>query len=213
MPRFRHGLVTFATLLAACSGSPNAVPSLVATPAPPPAATTVATAAPTLEVPGPTAAETPSTFMSLLYDYSITLPAGWHAGSAMLRWDGASAPGDDDPSVDKFAGPGTVSAFANAGPTSDDLDTFVRHTIEWTVRDHGDTCPATAPEVTEPIDFGGEKGHFLAWNCGILINQALLVRDGVAYTMVMRDPGVPAATDAADRALLQQLLDSVVFGS
>jgi hypothetical protein len=158
-------------------------------------------------------APTPSSFTSSLYGYSLTLPAGWSAGAAFLRWDGASAPGYHDPSVDKFGGSGTVSTFMFAGPTSDKLDAFVRHTIAWTVRDHGDTCPDTAPEASEPIDFGGTPGRLLAWNCGILINQALVVHDGSAYTMVMRDPGVPTATDEADRALLEQLLGSVVFGS
>ena len=131
----------------------------------------------------------------------------------MLRWDGASAPGDEDAAVDKLAGPSTLSAFVFAGPTNADLGEFVQSTIQWTVRDHGDTCPETTPEVTAPIEIGGKPGMYLAWNCGILINHAITVHDGMAFTMVMRDPGIPAATDQKDRALLQELVDAVTFGS
>jgi len=162
-------------------------------------------------MPTATTAATPTAFMSALYPYRVTLPAGWHAGAAIFRWDGASAPGSDDPSVDKFAGQETAAVFAFAGPTSDDLAAFVQHTIEWTVRDHGDTCPERTPEMRESIVIGGEPGTFLAWNCGILINQALAIHHGTAFTMVMRDLAVPAATDAGDRALFDQLLDAVVF--
>ena len=53
----------------------------------------------------------------------------------------------------------------------------------------------------------------LSWDCGILINQALLIRDGTGFVFVMSDPGVQAATDATDRALLEGLLDSVTLPS
>ena len=49
------------------------------------------------------------------------------------------------------------------------------------------------------------------WNCGILINVAVTVHDGVAYLFGFRDLGVHAATDPADRAALQGLLDSMQF--
>jgi hypothetical protein len=196
-------------LMAACTGSGPAATAQT-TPAPP-AASNAGPASPSPQSAAPTVLPTPSTFTSALYAYSLTLPAGWYSGAAILPWDGASAPGDDAPTVDKLAGPGTASAFVFAAPTSDDLDKLARDTISWTVRDHGDTCPATAPEVTEPITFGGVKARFLAWNCGILINQVVAVHDGKAYTMVLRDPGVHAAMDADDHAVLQQLLSSVIF--
>jgi hypothetical protein len=103
--------------------------------------------------------------------------------------------------------------FAHAAPETVDLDRFVKDNIAWTVRDHGDTCPAKRPETTEPIEIGDEPGMLLSWNCGILINQALAIRDRTGYVFVLRDTAVPAASDPADRALFQGILDSVTFGT
>jgi hypothetical protein len=202
-----------AVVLAACSGSGPAATAPQTTAATTAASAVAASSSAVATGASPTILPTPSTFASALYGYSLTVPAGWYAAAAILPWDGASAPSDGDPTADKFGGPGKASAFAFAAPTMSSLDKLTRDTIKWTVRDHGDTCPATAPEVTESVDFGSAKGTFLAWNCGILINQVVAVHDGKAYTLVMRDPGVAAATDPADRAVLDQLLASVVFGS
>lgn len=197
--------------LAACSGQsggPSSPPATVAvTPEVTQAPTTAATVKPAAT------ATSPATFTSPLYGYTITLPPDWAAGAAMLPWDGKSAPGHEEPTVDKFGGPQSATAWAQAAPVTVDLDRFVNDTIAWTVRDHGDTCPATAPEKTEPIEIGGEAGTLLSWDCGILINQALLVRNGTGYVFVMRDFAVPAATDPADRALFESLLNAVSFPS
>lgn len=160
--------------------------------------------------PAPTPAS-PVAFASTVYDYSLIVPAGWAIGPATVPWDAASAPGATAPSVDKFISPSGMSAFVYAGPVNVDLAGFVRDNIAWTVRDHGDTCPAAVPESTEPIEVGGEPGMLLLWDCGILINSALLVRDGTGFVMVMRDINVKGAKDAADRAILEALLDSVTF--
>jgi hypothetical protein len=195
----------------ACSGS-SGNPSQPGSAAATPGVTSPATQAPPTATAVPAAA-TPSTFTSQLYGYSVTLPAGWHAGAAMLRWDGASAPGHEDGTVDKLIGPATLGAFAFAGPTTLDLDGFAEDTIAWTIRDHADTCPEKKPAAREAIMVGGQPGIFLAWACGILINQAVTVHAGTAFTMVLRDPGVPTATDPQDRAILQDMLDSVVLPS
>ncbi len=79
-----------------------------------------------------------------------------------------------------------------------------------TARDHGDTCLAP-PEVNEPIQIGGEPGVLLAWGCGILINQAVIVHDGIGFTLAVRDPGVQAAIDAVHRALIADLMNSVTL--
>ena len=210
----RKHFLSFITVvaLAACSaqsGAPSSGPASVLVT---PGATEVPTPAPTT-APAAATAATPVAFTSLLYGYSVTLPAGWNVGAAMLRWDGASSPGHDDGSVDKFVSPATVSAWGFTGPVSGDLDQFVKDNIAWTVRDHGDTCPATKPEKTEPIQIGGDTGVLLSWNCGILINEALLVRGDTAVVFVMRDPAVPAATDPTDRALFEALLNSVTFAT
>jgi hypothetical protein len=204
-------VVCFVALIfvAACSGSsvrPSLAPASVPAAASQPPSAALATPGVTLS---PPPAPTPVTFTSPLYSYSLTLPAGWSVAAATLPWDSASAPGNDASSVDKFVSPATVSTFGFAGPVATDMAKFVKDTIAWTVRDHGDTCPATAPEATEPIQIGGEGGMLLSWDCGILINQALLLRDGTGFVFVMRDPGVQAATDATDRALLEDLMNSV----
>lgn len=210
---FNERVLSFVALVtvAACSGtsaSPSSAPSSVQ-------AAPEATQAPSsvAATPAATPTATPVGFTSPLYGYSITLPASWSVGAARLPWDGASAPGDDFSTVDKFISPATVSVFAFAGPVTTDLDQLVKANIAWTVRDHGDTCPAPAPETTEPIQIGGEDGMLLSWNCGILINQALAIRDSTAFVFVMRDPGVQAATDATDRVLLEDLLNSVKLPS
>ena len=202
-------LVAFVAL-AACSGgsgTPSAPASVPVTPGATQTPTPAATAKPAAT------AATPMRFTSLLYGYSITVPAGWNVGAAMLRWDGASAPGHDDASVDKFVSPSTLSAWGMSGPATGDIDRYVKDNIAWTVRDHGDTCPATAPEATEAIQIGGEAGVLLSWNCGILINEALLVRRGIGFVFVMRDPNVNAAIDPADRVIFEALLDSVILPS
>ena len=201
-----------ALVVAACSGSsvsPSSAPATVA-------ATVAPSEQPTPAAPthgSPSGAPSPVGFTSPLYSYSITLPSDWAVGAAMLRWDRASAPGYDASAVDKFASPATVSVFGYAGPVKTDLDRFVKDEIGWTGRDHGDTCPTKVPETTEAIQIGGKAGKLLTWDCGILINQALLVNAGTGFVFVMRDPGIHATTDATDLALLHQLLDSVTLPS
>jgi len=216
----RHlGALLAPALIVACSGPSSAAggrPSVQAPPASPPSAATegptsagtdTASAAPASAA---SADASPTAFRSPLYKYTVTLPAGWAGGAAMLPWNGKSQSGHEEPDVDKFGGPSNASAWAFAGPTSLDLARFAKDRIEANSRDHSDNCPAQ-PEVSEPIEIGGETGAFLAWNCGILINQALIVRKGTAYAFLFRDFDVHAATDPNDRALFEQLLDSVTF--
>ena len=83
-------------------------------------------------------------------------------------------------------------------------------TIAATTADHGDTCPPV-PESQEPIEIGSEPGVLLSYDCGILINIAVAVHDGVAYVFGFRDPAVHAATDPADRETFLGLLESVTY--
>jgi hypothetical protein len=197
-------------VVAACSGSSASPSSAPATAL----ATAVASQEPSTAVAtpaSPTPAPTPASFTSPLYAYTVAVPAGWDVGPAMLRWDGASAPSSDASEVDKFASPTNLSIFGFAAPEKSDIATFVKQNIAWTVRDHGDTCPAKTPEKTESVKIGSQDGRLLSWDCGILINQALLVSHGTGYVFVMRDPDVHAATDATDRAILDGLLGSVTL--
>ena len=192
-----------ALAIAACAG-PGVSPSPTATVVPAPStAATVAPASPT--------AAMPVRFTSPLYGYDIVVPAGWSIGPATRTWDAASAPSANAVTVDKFVARADMSVFVYAGPTTLDLAGFVDAYNAWTVRDHGNTCPAKAPEKTEPIEIDAQPGTLLLWDCGILINVAVVVRDGVGFVFVMRDPTVPRATDPADRAILDALLASVVF--
>ena len=112
--------------------------------------------------------------------------------------------------VDQFIGSADISSWAYAAPTTQGLTAYATGTIEATVEDHSDTCPAT-PEAQHPIEIGGSPGTLLAWNCGVLINQAVTVENGVGYFFGLRDVSVQAATDAADRKLFLELLKSVEF--
>ena len=211
---FKKLLVPFAALtIIACTGvSSQSLPASTrslspasVTPAspPPPSAARANTQQP---------AETASMFTSLMYPYSIALAAGWHAGPAMLKWDGVAQPGYQEPTVDKFGGSESATAFSFAGPTKLDLNALVQDRIDANFRDHGDTCKET-PDVNEATTVGRDPAVFLAWNCGILINQVVAIHHGFAFAMVMRDVQVHAATDPADRTVLDMLLRSVTFSN
>jgi len=183
--------------LVACStGSPSATVSSSANTSP-------------SESPSISASTEPTTFTSETYGYSLTLPGDWTSVQASALWDGKGSPGSDDAVADQFIGP-AASSWAFAAPTAKDLAPYVKGTIEGTVEDHGDTCPAT-PDAQDPIEIGGQPGMLLAWNCGILINQAVTVESGIGYLFGFRDPSVHAATDTADRKLFLELLRSVQF--
>jgi hypothetical protein len=190
--------------VAACSG-PRAETTPATTQAVPSVAATASARPPSPRV------ESPVTFTSPLYGYAIVVPAGWSIRAATMPWDGASAPRNTDSTNDKFQSASNLSAWAYAAPSTKSLAGFVEDNVGWTVRDHGDTCPATGPETREDILIDGQAGRLLSWDCGILINQAVTVRDGTGYVLVMRDLDVKAATDPDDRAVLDQLIDSTIL--
>ena len=186
----------------ACGRTPSSASPALRTdsPAPSPSASSALGSAPAVT----------SRFTSALYGYSITLPADWTPTGATQRWDGSGAPTSDDPVVDRFNSTGTAAAFASAATTTMPLEGFVAAGIATNAKVHGDTCPAN-PDSVGQITVGGETGTLVAWNCGILINQAITIHDGVAFIMTMRDREVQAATDPEDRSILESLLDSVTF--
>ena len=176
----------------------------------------VPTPAPTQTVaPSPTVASSPAAspsgptvFTSPLYGYTVTIPAGWLAAPAVIRWDGTKAPGPDA-ETDKFGGPEKLTAWATAGQFSGDLAALVTQGIAANARDHSDTCPVAEPEINEPLQIGDQAWVLLGWNCGALINGAFTVHAGVAYVFTFRDLGIQAATEPTDRAIFQSILDSV----
>jgi hypothetical protein len=166
----------------------------------------------------PSAETSPSTspspsaekFASEAYGYSLTLPRGWTPVQASARWDGEGAPGSDDAVVDQFIGPAAAVSWAYAASTTMALPAYVKTTIKATDEDHGDTCPAN-PVAEDSIQIGGQPGTLLAWNCGVLVNQAVTVQHGVGFFFGFLDQSVHAATDAADRKLFLKLLSSIQF--
>jgi hypothetical protein len=162
--------------------------------------------------PSATAPQGPTTFTSPLYGYTVTIPQGWLAAPALVRWNGVNQPGPDA-DTDRFAGPAERSALGFAGPFSGDLAALVSNRIAANARDHADTCPVATPAVNAPIQIGSQRWVLLGWNCGAFINQAITLRAGMAYAFTFRDLGVGNATDPADRALFLSILDSVQLPS
>ena len=199
---------------AAAGPSSNVAPTASAVPSSSAATSARPTLPPPKPTPSPTAAPSaatvPTTFTSVTYGYSLTLPAKWTAIQATVAWDGVSGLSHDSRETDQFIDSANRSAWANAAATKGRLTDVVKETISDTVKYHGDTCP-DAPDAQHKIKIGGEPGILLEWNCGILINNAIAVHDHIAYLFGFRDVGVHAATDAQDRAALQGLLDSVRF--
>jgi hypothetical protein len=156
-------------------------------------------------------ASTASPFTSPVYGYAITLPAGWQVRPAEVHWTGTIQPGFGEVDVDSFTGPGRLSVAGFAGPVAGDLAALVNDRIAANARDHADTCPSNALEVNQPIRMAGTNGTLLGWNCGALINQAMTVKDGVAYVFSFRDLAIQLAIDPNDTAIFQALLDSVVL--
>jgi hypothetical protein len=165
-------------------------------------------------VPSPSAAPTGSTraksFTSATYGYSLTVPAGWSVTPASARWDGTSSLSSDSAEVDQFIGPASATASGVATPYAKKLLDYVLDLIHWTYKYHGDTCPPT-PESQTPVKMGGVPGTLLEWNCGILINNAVAVRNGIAYQFLFRDQAVAGASDPTDKATFVALLASVTF--
>ncbi len=158
----------------------------------------------------PSVASSPATFLSKVYGYTVTVPAGWLTTPATAAWDGIGSPGIDDAHNDQWDSGTGPAAFARANPFAGDLAAYTRDAISRTATYHGDTCPPT-PASNDPTTIGEKPGSLLTWNCGILINIAVTVDHGVGYFFVFRDPSVKAATDPTDGATFKSILDSVRF--
>ena len=152
----------------------------------------------------------PGTFTSATYGYSVRLPVSWISAQATSKWDGHAGLTIESPQVDKFESGSTAVLWATAAPWSQDLAAWTTYAIHWTNQFHGDSCTA-APASTTPITIGGQPGVLLAYDCGVLINNAVTVHSGVGYWFVFRDPGVYAATDPTDHATFLTMLRSVQF--
>ena len=158
----------------------------------------------------PSVAASPATFLSKVYGYTVTVPAGWLTIPAAAAWDGTGSPGIDDTHNDQWDSGLGPAAFARAHPFGGDLAAYTQDAISRTATYHGDTCPPT-PASNDPITIGAKPGSLLTWDCGILINIAVTVDHGIGYFFVFRDPNVKAATEPTDSATFSSILDSVQF--
>jgi hypothetical protein len=199
-------------VVAACGGGSTSSPGAAATAAgtPSPSMSVVVTPTPPTVSLAPSAAPSPSAFVSKAYGYTVMVPAGWSVVASSKKWDGISAPPFAAAEGDKFEIPGAASAAGMAAPTTKDLAGYVQDRVAANNRDHADTCPPV-PDTSDPIEIGGEPATLLSWDCGILINLGITVHDGVGYMFGMRDPDVHAATDPTDRALFVEFLKTVQF--
>ena len=224
MPHFPgHSAVRAAPLVAillvtACSSTPLISPT-------PSSSTPPATPAPSSSAPTATPAPTPyavaTLFTSPVYQYSVTLPAGWLVIPAQTAWDGTSAVGHDDPIVDQLIGPQVTGrcksvflcgpiAWAYAAPTTLSLADYVKEQDAADARDH--LC-SPAPESEIPTQIGGEAGVLESRHCpavdGILVLSARTVHDGVVYTFYLQDPSHDPALEPGDLSDFMALLDAI----
>lgn len=101
---------------------------------------------------------------------------------AQTAWDGKGASGHDTPFVDQFIGSAAPRAWANAAPTTRNLAAFAKERDAADAAEH--PCPVT-PETSDAITIDGEPGLVQAKDCGILVMNALTIRNGVGFVFYL----------------------------
>ena len=154
----------------------------------------------------------PSVFISPIYGYSISLPAGWSVVKpATEGWDAVSAPGHDTESADLFASTSGTLLWAYSGPTSKSLARFTAAQTAADAAAH--PCPA-APETDEAFRVGGEAAQFTVKHCpatdGILVAMTAVIREGTGYLFYFQHPPAAPSRDD-DAAVFKMLLAAVVL--
>lgn len=189
-------------LIASCGGSSATGSSSAASSHP--------VATPTSSASSPASAP-PGVFLSATYGYTVKPPAHWTSVQASRKWDGRSGLDIDSSQVDQFRSPLADPVFwAVATHWQQSLEAFTSYAISWTSSFHGDSCTAQ-PSSRSPITVGGQQGVLLAYDCGVLINYAVTVHNGVGYWFLFKDDAVQAATDPTDHATFLRVLNSVQF--
>lgn len=158
----------------------------------------------------PSSSSAPSTFTSDTYGYTVVLPADWTSFPAAIRWDGIGALNRDAFTADQFRSASDALGFAAAAPWKGGLAAYTKRRIVLNYRFHGDTCPRK-PDARDPVTVGGQPGVLVSYNCGILVDWAATVHNGVGYLFSFVDPDVYGATDPTDHATFLAMLSSVQF--
>jgi hypothetical protein len=208
----RGSLFAAAVVVTACSSGSSGSGSAPSRSAPGRVTTTPATSS---SSPAAPSTPGPTPFTSAIYGYTVTLPAEWVSTAATKRWDGDVRHGTaglshDAADVDQFIYTTNRTSWGAAAPWTQDLTAYTSALIAANARYHGDTCPAE-PQSRSRITIGGSPGVLLAYDCGILINLAGVVHDGIGYRFGFRDLDVQAATDPEDHSTFMAILGSVRF--
>jgi hypothetical protein len=176
---------------------------------------TPTTAGPPAASPPPAAASTPAAarpFTSRHYHYTAALPPGWTGAQASKPWNGKGAPGDEDPTVDLFQGPGGVEAWTMAAPTRENLAAYTKTISRASAAGH--PCPAV-PQTSQAITIGGAPARLLGMDCppgsGFLVELAITLHHGTGYVFASQNPTSTPAIEPADRAAFRAFLAGISF--
>jgi hypothetical protein len=188
---FGPGVALVAAVLSACSGGATSTTALT-------------TAAPT-STPVAALPELTQSFTSGLYGYSVGYPASFSTRSATEQLQGTEPPIIDSPVVDQLTGAaGGVIVLASAAlPKPMTPDDWAKDTTR---------AFCGSPSTSEAITVGGEAGTLDTFaSCKNLFHQwATTVHDRRGYHVVwVHVPG----TEAADRALFLEILNTFEFGA
>jgi hypothetical protein len=205
----RGTLLAAAVFLTACGGSRDSASS------PPASSQLTAPTSTSSSSPGGPSTPASTRFTSAIYGYTVTLPPEWVSTAATKQWDGDVRHGmaglsHDAANVDQFIYTTNRTSWGAAAPWTQDLAAYTSALIAANARYHGDTCPAD-PLSRSRITVGNSPGILLAYDCGILINLAGVIHNGVGYRFGFRDLDVQAATDPNDHSTFMAILRSVRF--
>jgi hypothetical protein len=145
------------------------------------------------------------------YGYTEALRGRWRLVSQATRpWDGTGAPGYDANVVDLYQGPGGVQAWADAAPTSTNLEAYTARIIRLSRAGH----PCSPPQTDQAIMIGGAPARLVGMQCpagsGFLVEIAVTVRHGTGFVFASQNSSGATPTDQpGDRAAFSKFLAGI----
>ena len=145
------------------------------------------------------------------YGYTEALPAHWRlTRQAARRWNGQGGPGYDANVVDLYQGPGGVQAWADAAPTTKNLQAYTARIIRQSRAAH----PCSPPQTDQAITIGGAPARLLGMQCqagsGFLVEIAVTVRHGTGFVFTSQNSlGATPTDQPADRAAFSKFLAGI----